>query len=69
MFSPNHNTEVLFNNQNRETALRPIVERSLLTIHQQTENEQSATIQKNPAGVVRGGDDAGGDFVREWTHL
>ena len=32
-------------------------------------NEQSAYNQKNGPGIVNGGGDAGGIFVREWTHL
>ena len=32
-------------------------------------NEQSAYNQKDGPGVVNGGGDAGGIFVREWTHL
>lgn len=34
-----------------------------------TKNERSAYIQKDSAGVVNGGDNAGGFFVLEWAHL
>ena len=48
------------------------VERSETSLNQNKQlqlNEQSAYNQKDGPGVVNGGGDAGGIFVREWTHL